>query len=240
MPIYSANKGKCVTVSAFLNHETYDSYTNNMFSFLDNCKMLFTESYKDHVLAIDVDGYVYSNKFALEANIQNPEYVSFNEKAAVIGSKEEVILLGSLSGLDMEKAQDVLNKNINDIDSVFVVNNSILVILQSGAIKELKDTGLIEWKDVESYKITNDKGEVVESLVNNGVSKMVERQETLFVLDKKGQIWYKDKDNSIKKLVDVEDINSAGDGIFVESNQGNYLLLFFNNKIRKFDYTYTL
>jgi len=242
--VISALNGIVGVVTTAANPAVSTGVVNSSFiGFLNNRKLFFTDSVNNHTVAVTLDGYVLSNKFAIAKQIDanTLKEASISENALALKTDTQAIISGLIDGSSLQNVEKVVNDNFNDVDKIFATDKGIVVKLTNGDIKKATADGLIDYTDIDDYQLKDKDGNILESAKQNGIAKIVDRLGTLFVLDSTNALWYKDSDGNIQKIKDIADVEAVGEAIHVTPVEGDkYLFVLFNNKIRKYDYTNNL
>ena len=235
MPLIGSLSNKVAYITTGLTVYTEDSYLQSSIAFLNGKHLVFADVNKDHIVAIDKDDNVISSKFAQNDKVSSLKEAVITPNIAIIRDKTKVVALGDfLNGTALE-IRDVINSQLENIETLFGLKDRVFAVMNDGSIKEATKDGLIDSAVIDNLK----NGDL--SAKANRVKKAINSMDTLFVLDKTGMLWYEDRDSSIKTIENIANIELAGYGLYVEPKDGNpYLLVPYNNSIRKYDYTNNL
>ena len=212
-------------------------------SVFNNRKIIANYVADDLIVILDEEGNIATNKFIGNDNLdlKTMKKISYTKNNIVAIDAKDVVVRGIFPNTSAEVLKATLESNFKDLDKVFTIGDKIITILSSGDIKEVQAAGLADYTGLSIFEEKDKDGNVTNSAVKNGIADVVFAINTMFVLDKKNTLWYKDVDGSIKTIENIASIDTVGKGVHVVENTGTkFLVVPFNNKIRKYDYTYNL
>lgn len=244
LSILTVNKNKQFAyISAALRPETdFNELQLSIEGFKED-KIIMSAQMEDLVVLMTAQGNVLSNKFIDETKIDPAKLKQFSisKNNYMLMTDTETFAVGDFGSVNPKAIKTVLDKNFSDLKTIFTLGDKAVAVLNSGDIKEVQEDALADYTGFNDLVEKDSDGNVTDSAVGNKIVDAVVSLGTVFVLDAKNNLWYKDIDGTVKKIVNVVDVMPANEGLLVaETNGTKYLLVKFNKTIRKYDYLYNL
>lgn len=197
----------------------------------------------DMLVYIDKDGNIQNTKYAGidKINIATCKGLSITKDNYAVIDDKEVVVRGVFEGRNTLGLKETLIKNFTDLAGVFTVDKDLLALLNSGVLKKVTENGLVDYTGLSDYVVVDKDGKTTGSALTNGVTNIVSVLDTNFVQDKTGLLWYKDTDKKVTTIANVKEIYPVNRGLYVvDTNNNPYLLVNFNNRIRKYDFLFNV
>jgi len=235
-PVY-INANNCGALRYFRTIFFSDDSLENMFP--EFVQKIFTQVYGmgTHLYSIDLHGKIYSNKFGLNnVNVGDIKNVRFKEDLILVEGSDSVYATGKFNYNEKDIVSTITTKK-DDIKDLYIVDHSVIAIGNDNSVNEIAGTNMISSNILDDYKLKDTDGNTTESVTGNGITDMFESLGTIYVLDGKNKLWFKNGSN-IVTVEDVKEIIPSGDAVEVVPTTGdNYIYITNGEAVRKYEYT---